>query len=173
MAYHELAHVLQLRNAHELGQVFHEGVAEYAEWYFAQKENYRDDSLDVFSRDEDGMLSYDESEMLKDAEAAFVFENETSSGIFQRHYQYGFRFVSFLVDTYGIEVIKDICDMSLQFTFDYTRTDMIIRVLKEATSEDVFERFEKWLPEGWDQYTEECREYMRQFEEVPVSPTER
>ena len=39
----------------------------------------------------------------------------------------------------------------------------IEKVMKEATSEDVFERFGKWLPEGWKNWCAGYREYMKPF----------
>ena len=63
-------------------------------------------------------------------------------------------------------VIKDISDTATASNLQYGDTDMVISIIKQATSEDVFERFSAWLPEGWDRFSNEYNNYMSQFEET-------
>lgn len=164
VAYHELAHVLQLRQASPLGRVLSEGIAMYAEYKLSVLEGRPDYSLFFYLRHDDGVWGYDETPIYEDPLAAFYHDTETPSGHEDWEYQYGFRFAMFLVETYGEDVFDTICRISLQFTYEEQRTDMIIRVIKDATSEDVFERFAQWLPEGWEEFTEEYESYMSAFE---------
>ena len=161
--YHELAHVLQIRNSHELGQVFEEGFATYCEYYFTKKAGIPDWSIEVFARDPKCNMNYDESAILQDAEEAFIYETENESGVAQTQYQYGIRFVYFLVDTYGRDAIKKICDDSLTLEYGNDRTDMFVRIIKDGTSKDVFKEFGAWLPEGWAKFSKECDDFFAQF----------
>ena len=164
VAYHELAHVLQLRQSNFLGTVLTEGIATYAEYKLSVKENRPARSCATYVRDERNLSLYDESRFYDDPVAAFIEDSEITGFHEDKPYQCGIRFVTFLVETYGEDVLDKICRISLRFEYDETYTDMIMRVIKDATSDDVFERFGRWLPDGWKRYGEEYARYMSQFE---------
>ena len=163
-AYHELAHVLQLRQSNPLGRVLEEGIACYAEYQLCILEGKPAIGTAQFTRDDRQPHPYNDEEVCADPIAIFTQDTEVYSGCEQRNYQLGIRFVTFLVEEYGENVIHDICAISLQFDYENTRTDMMIRIVKDATSDDVFERFAEWLPEGWENFTKEYTMYMEQFE---------
>lgn len=163
-AYHEMAHALQLRQSGPFGRVLAEGIATYAEYKLAVLENRPAWDTAFFIRDERNPYPYDETRIYADPVGTYIYDTEVESGHANREYQYGIRFVTFLVETYGEDVIDRMCRISLQFDYEESRTDMIMRVIKDATSDDVFERFAKWLPEGWKKFGEEYVEYMRQFD---------
>lgn len=163
-AYHELAHVLQLRQASPFGRVLAEGIAAYAEYQMCIRENRPAWDTAGYLTDRRNPSIYDESLIYTDPVGTFMHDTEIDGGHNDWEYQYGIRFVTFLVETYGVEVFDKMCRISLEFTYEEARTDMIIRVIKEATSDDVFEQFAAWLPEGWERFGEEYEEYMKQFD---------
>ena len=163
---HELMHTLQLRNSHDLGKIFIEGVAVYAAYLLAKKHNEPEHGTCHFLRGNSPNSPYDENPILQDPEGYFLEENEVDSGVEQRHYQFGFRLVTYLVDTYGISIISKICRHSTELDYEYGRTDMYPRIIKDLTSPDVFSDFAEWLPKGWDDFAEE---YYKRMEELGCS----
>jgi hypothetical protein len=114
--------------------------------------------------DADGyIVNYDTSEMKKDPEKVFREVNGAPRSKEQPEYAYGIRFVHFLFETYGMDVVKKLSVAAAKYDFSYDDTAAIIRVLKEATSDDVFERFAQWLPDGWKNWCAEYKEYMKPY----------
>ena len=163
---HELMHTLQLRNSHDMGQIFTEGLAVYAEYLLAKKHNEPEFGTYHYLRGNSPMCPYDEEPIFQDPEGYFFTENEVDSGIEQREYQFGFRLITYLVDTYGISVISKICLHSTELDYEYGRTDMYPRIIKDLTSPDVFQDFAEWLPKGWDEFAEA---YYKRMEELGYS----
>ena len=120
-------------------------------------------SLIQFADNDSFKCAFDDSEISDDAEAAFIKYNEVYGDPVEPNYQYGFRFVTFLVEEYGIGVMSDISSKAAYYDCASGDAEMNIQVIKEATSDDVFERFEEWLPENWGGYTDEYLNYMKQF----------
>ncbi len=164
--YHELTHVLRLNQSQQLGVIFEEGLALNSEYRLMQKHNLEVWSIFIYTRDDSFINPYDESDILNDAEQAFRDIEAAERDEYQKEYQYGIRFVTFLIEEYGENVIKDISDTATASNLQYGDTDMVISIIKQATSEDVFERFSAWLPEGWDRFSNEYNNYMSQFEET-------
>ena len=164
--YHELTHVLRLNQSQQLGAIFEEGLALNSEYRLMQKHNLEVWSIFIYTRDDSFINPYDESDILNDAEQAFRDIEAAERDEYQKEYQYGIRFVTFLIEEYGENVIKDISDTATASNLQYGDTDMVISIIKQATSEDVFERFSAWLPEGWDRFSNEYNNYMSQFEET-------
>ncbi len=162
--YHELAHVLRMHQGEGLGQVMEEGVALYAQDKLARTFDYPDWSIIQYIDTEDGFTSpYDHSEIIKDPEGVFAEVMTEERNTAQRNYQYGIRFVTFLMEEYGPDVILKISEVSRGYEFDENDADTVIEIIKTATSDDVFERFAAWLPEGWDAFCNDYVSYMRQF----------
>ena len=164
--YHELTHVLRLNQSQHMGDIFEEGLATNSQYRLSQKHNLEVWSIFIYTRDDAMIDPFDESVIIKDAEQAYRDIEAAERDIYQKEYQYGIRFVTFLIEEYGENVIKDICDIAEASNLQYGDTDMVISIIKQATSEDVFEKFSAWLPEGWDRFTNEYNDYMRQFEET-------
>ena len=105
--YHELAHVLRLRQSPYLGDVMEEGVALYSEYELMKKHGYKDYSMIIYVDDyaNDKLL---EKGILEKPERAYWDISYDDDNIEQLDYQYGFRFVCFLYEEYGDDVIKNI-----------------------------------------------------------------
>ena len=161
--YHEMGHVLRLRQSSNLGNIIEEGIGLYAEDILCRKSNVANwDMIQYY--DVDGYeVNFDTTEMKKDPEKVFREVNGAPRSAEQPEYAYGIRFVHFLFETYGSDVVKKLSDTALRYEFNYDDTAAIIRVLKEATSDDVFDRFAKWLPDGWENWCAEYKEYMKPY----------
>ena len=161
--YHEMAHLLRLRQSSNLGDILEEGIALYAEDNLCRKNNVADWDLVQFY-DIDGYIpNYDASDIQNNPEKMFREINDADRSSEQPEYAYGIRFLYFLSETYGTDIIKKLTETAAKYDFEYNDTDMIIKVLKEASSEDVFELFGKWLPEGWKTWCEGYKAYMKPF----------
>lgn len=159
---HEIAHSLRLRQSPNLGQVLEEGIGVYAQWKMSVLRGTPCWSMIQYV-DFGGGDVYDEEKVCEDAEEAFREANLAPRSAEQVHYQYGIRLISFLMDEYGENVILKISEAAAKREFQETDNDAIIEVLKEATSEDIFERFEKWLPKGWKACNDSIVEYLKKF----------
>ncbi len=166
VAYHELTHVLRLRQSECMGDIFEEGIATYSQYHMAKDRNEKIWNIYIYTRDDGFINPFDESVILKDAEQAYRDIEGSERDSYQREYQYGIRFITFLIEEYGQDVIKAISSEALKSNLTYGDIDMQINIIKKATSEDVFERFASWLPDGWDRFTVEYNDYMKQFEET-------
>ena len=158
--YHEMGHVLRLRHSSHLGSIIEEGIGTYCEDMLSRGNGIADWSM-VQYYDAGGMEAlYDASVIEKDPEKMFREINNAPRTSTQPEYAYGFRFIHFLRETYGEDVVKKLSETAAKYGFGELDTDKIIKILKEATSEDVFERFGKWLPEGWKTWCAGYKKYM-------------
>lgn len=162
--YHELSHVLQFRNGVDLGNVMNEGFAAYTEnkarlsndipaWTAAQFyfPSQFDDSI-ISGNDEDFTYLFD------------VNDN---------NYQYGFRFVTFLYDTYGEDIFFDILANATEKEFyagyepdNYeasvrAKSEELLSIIKSETSENVMADFRNWYNANWSL---RAQEYMERVE---------
>lgn len=162
--YHELAHVLRLRQSEGLGQVIEEGIGAYVELRLALLRDTSCWSCIQYARDETFRSTFDDSVILEDPEGAFREFNVAERNGLEQEYQYGIRLISFLTEEYGGDVILRLSEAAAK-RGDYSEkdNDVIIAILKEATSEDVFERFAKWLPDGWGRISKEIIEHLHKF----------
>ncbi len=161
--YHEMAHVLCLRQSSNLGDIIEEGIAIYTEDQLCRKNNIANWDLVQFYDINGSTPIYDATAIKEDPEKMFREINTAERSSQQPEYAYGVRLMYFLTETYGTDIIKKLTEVAGKYNFEYDNTDMIIKVLKEATSEDVFEQFGKWLPNGWKNWCEGYKAYMKPF----------
>lgn len=144
---HEFTHTLQFANGVGLGTILNEGFATYVTGQITRK-----DEVIPFSFDADYNYSDYETEITRqNAEEIFVNEN----GDKWQEYLYGYRFVSFLFETYGEDIyrtiLKDATDSAGGCEYYYTNAEMV-PILKRNTSEYVFEEFADWLEANKDRF---------------------
>ena len=161
--YHELAHVLRLGQSPKLGQVLEEGIANYAQWKIANKRNTPCWDMIQYVNSDIYISNYDDAVILKDPEQAFREANLAPKNAEQIEYQYGIRFITFLTEAYGPDVIKKLGEAAAKRSFSEDDNDAIIEVIREATSEDVFEQFGKWLPNGWRKCSEDIINSLKPY----------
>ena len=110
---------------------------------------------------------YSDKNLKEDPEKEFIRAATSPRSSEQPEYQFGVRFVYFLTEEYGNDVIKKISETSRKYEFAENGTgtdiDTVLKVLKEDTSEDVFTRFKKWVPGGWKKYCKDYLKYMKKF----------
>ena len=165
--YHELAHVLRLRQGENLSSVIEEGVALYAQDKLSRKYKKEDWEMIQYVNCYGFSTPYSDKNLKEDPEKEFINAATGPRSSEQPEYQYGIRFVYFLTETYGKDVIKKISETSRKYEFAENGTgtdiDTVIKVIKEATSQDVFTRFKKWVPGGWKKYCKSYLKYMKKF----------
>ncbi|MBR6898115.1 MAG: hypothetical protein IKN24_08090 [Lachnospiraceae bacterium] len=161
--YHELAHVLRLRQSPMLGQVLEEGIAIYAEYNVSMERNTPCWSCIQFVTDEYSIPNFDDSLIREDPEEAFREYNVADRSSGQPEYQLGIRLVSFLVDEYGEDIFAKLSQTAAKYDFEEKDNDKVIAILKEATSDDVFDRFKVWMDEGWKVVNDRIVEYLRGY----------
>ncbi len=158
--YHELTHVLQFRNGVALGSTLDEGYATY---------------VSAKAQQSDGIVPWSAMQYYYpyDFDDSVIFGGESSfhHAYNDREipYQYGFRFVSFLMDTYGEDVYINILNEATAQGFNNSYdpeneeesmkedTVQMIEIIKSQTSEDVFEQFIQWYNNKW---SGKCQEFM-------------
>ena len=165
--YHELAHVLRLRQGENLSSVLEEGVALYAQDKLSRKYKKADWEMIQYVNCYGYSTPYSDKNLKEDPEKEFIRAATSPRSSEQPEYQFGIRFVYFLTEEYGKDVIKKISETSRKYEFAENGTgtdiDTVLKVLKEATSEDVFTRFKKWVPGGWKKYCKGYLTYMKKF----------
>ena len=111
----------------------------------------------------DVIISRDVVWTLYDPEQAFREANLAPRSAGQIEYQYGIRFVTFLMETYGPDVIQKLGESAAKRSFSEEDNDAIIEVIREATSEDVFEQFGNWVPNGWKKCSDDIIESLKPY----------
>ncbi|SCW26345.1 hypothetical protein SAMN02910456_00043 [Ruminococcaceae bacterium YRB3002] len=167
--YHELAHLLRLRQSNMLGSVMEEGVALYAQDRLSRENDYPNWSMLQYVTYGGYVSMYDDSVIYDDPEGEFIRASLAERSGAQTDYQYGFRFVMFLMENYGTDIISKISvkareyDLSSLESVSPDEKDMrtVVEIIKSCTEDDVFAKFVKWLPSGWEAY---CREYVKYIE---------
>ena len=161
--YHEMAHVLRLRQSPNLGSVLEEGIGNYAEWRIALELGTPCWEMIQYVDDDTYLITFDPSAMLEDPEKAFREYTLADRSSSQNEYHYGTRFVAFLMEEYGTDVIARLSEAAAKRQFTWQDVDVIEEILRETTSEDVFERFGAWLPEGWRRCSREILDSLIPF----------
>ncbi len=162
VAYHEFAHLLRQRQSPQLGRVLEEGIALYAERVLSEKAHVPDWSYIQYV--DTSMVFFDEDEMLRDPETAFIkTESEEHDGR-QNEYQYGVRFMTFLIETYGIGIVKDLGEAAKLVENPYEDCEALVWIIKRCTSPEVFSDFAKWYKENWQKHCDAYYEYMKPFD---------
>lgn len=144
---HEFTHTLQFANGVGLGTILNEGFATYITGQITRK-----DEIIPFSFDADFNYSDYETEITREnAEEIYTIENEDG----WQDYLYGYRFVTFLFETYGEDIyrtiLKDATENASGYEYYYTNAEMV-PILKRNTSERVFEEFADWLEANKDRF---------------------
>ncbi|MBR4223743.1 MAG: hypothetical protein IKR73_02925, partial [Oscillospiraceae bacterium] len=113
--YHELSHVLRLRQGPFLGQTFEEGIGLFSEYALA-KADFRSAWNMMQYVDTNGYQEvYDASRILADPQKEFKRVTLLPRSGTQEHYHYGIRFITFLTETYGMDVIERISVKSRKY----------------------------------------------------------
>ena len=161
--YHELSHVLHMKNGVTIGSTLSEGFAIYTKYETMKKSKKASwSTVQYFGNDKIG------ADILSKENAGFqyVFDER------EPNYQYGFRFVTFICETYGDDAIIKIINDATEERFDSTIYDMetenfketneqMIKIIKRNTSDDVFVKFAEWVPVNWPKEEQEFWDYMK------------
>ncbi len=167
--YHELSHVLHMKNGVTIGSTLNEGFAIYTKYETMKKGKKASwDTIQYFGNDKIG------ADILSKENAGFqyVFDEKDPN------YQYGFRFVTFISETYGkdaiIKIINDATasgfndatyDMEKETRFIPETNEQMIKIIKRNTSDDVFVKFAEWVPVNWPKEEQEFWDYMKSIGE--------
>lgn len=131
---HELIHCIHLSNGQDLGKTLSEGLATYITVYINDK-----DKNDNYTQN--WRLSYayyDKNITASNAEQLFLTENDWNA------YLYGFRFMTYLTETYGIGKFNEILKEFPLSNSNSPTSEEVAKVIKEKTSNNVFVDFGNW-----------------------------
>ena len=167
--YHELSHVLHMKNGVTIGETLTEGFAVHTQYETMKKSKKASwNTVQYFENDKIG------ADILSKENAGFqyVFDEKGPN------YQYGFRFVTFISETYGkdaiIKIINDATvsgfndatyDMEKETRFIPETNEQMIKIIKKNTSDDVFVKFAEWVPVNWPKEEQEFWDYMKSIGE--------
>jgi len=164
--YHELSHVLYMRNGVSMGSTLNEGLATY----LVNKVN-RAKNIPSWNT-----LYYMEYPMFDETlitGGADGFRHQYDVG--DNHYCYGYRFVTFLAQIYGEEIIHELLSAATAGRFDpsygsnaeadkQADTAHMKRIIISVAGDDVFDRFAAWHQEELPKMIKEYRKYMDSLE---------
>jgi len=152
-AYHELAHVLHSRNGVFMSEVLNEGFASYVTDKCLRKKNLPAwVSFPIYMP-----VEFDES-MIAQGEQGFGIETDDSHD----NYVYGLRLLHFLEENYGLEGFNSILREATEKKFDKSYDPnneveskeedrkQMIQIVRDAISQDVFEKFAVWYETKWE-----------------------
>jgi len=140
---HEYTHALQLTNYGCMGRVMDEGFATYT---CGQVVNNNPDFYFNFNADFN-YAYYDREITAENAEAIFV-EEKTDGW---EDYLYGYRFMTFLQEEYGAQVVQNILTDATSNEGTWACGDdssLVVPYIKAHTSEDIFTKYANWLEEN-------------------------
>lgn len=160
--YHEFGHTLRMHQSPRIGQLLEEGVGVYTEWQISLKLNTPCWDMLQYIKD-DGSDRLDFDALYADPEKYFCELNVAPRSAGQYHYQYGVRFITFLREAYGEDIVRKLSEAAVEKTFSEKDNDEIVSLVKSVTSEDVFTRFAAWEQTDWPKYEEEIRESLRPY----------
>ena len=159
-----LARALRQRQSRFMGDIFESGFALYNEEKLGREYNLPDAKmLQFIDVTED---QFNKNDVINDPKGLYKEqeEGEEKDNFMTFNYpylnNYGYRFVSFLEETYGPEIIKKISDASLESDYDYGFVDIELDIIKKAAGDDVFDKFSNWLINDWDNYIKDYRDYL-------------
>lgn len=143
---HELTHTAQMENGRLISTVMDEGYSTYITKQICD----RDEIISFNFDSEYNYSGYEKEITKKNAEALFIEDVEDN----WEKYLYGFRFMTYLFETYGNDIYRNILfDASTTYDSDVNITDdLMVPIVKEHTSETVFEDFAKWLSKNKDKF---------------------
>lgn len=145
---HELVHSVHAANGVQMNSIMDEGYATYITGQITEK------SKDIpFHFDADVNYGYYDVVITpENAEDEFLKEYDDT----WNYYLYGYRFVTFLHETYGedvfLNILSDATGNAGEYDVMISNAD-VIPIIKENTSDAVFEEFAKWLSANQDRFT--------------------
>ena len=164
--YHELTHCLRRRQGGFMGDIFEEGIALYSEDFLSRENKLANWNIVQYIKADGYEPIYDDSKLLSEPEEEYKNIEYDDQKVEQPEYQYGYRLANFLVENYGIDIFKKISEISNKYDYDYGYVDIEIEIIKEATSDDVFDRFAEWVKNNWEKHSKDYLDYINQFEPV-------
>lgn len=137
---HETLHCLQMKNGVQMGTVMDEGFTTYLGGRICDKDEEMNYNFNAASN-----YSFYQTKITKEnAEEIFCVEKEDN----WEDYLYGYRFVTYLYETYGEDIyIKILDDASPDNSMSVLSLSAaeVVPYIKMNTSETVFEDFAEWL----------------------------
>ncbi|MCR4927000.1 MAG: hypothetical protein K5927_03390 [Lachnospiraceae bacterium] len=162
--YHEIAHALRLRQSPGLGKIVEEGFAVYMSYHTALKMNTPAWGMIQFVKIDGWENMYDDSELYEDPVKAFERINVAPRSKDQPDYQYGIRLMEFMTGEYGEDIMLYLSEYAAEHPdFKYNESEKIMERIKAVTSDDVFERFLKWLGDGYDGFSRGVYEHLLNY----------
>lgn len=161
-----LARALRERQSGFMGDIFERGFALYNEEKLGKEYNLADERMIQFIDTDGKEDQFNKSDVVNDPEGVYkkLEEGEESGNFLVFNipylYEYGYRFVSFLMETYGSDVVKQISEISTGYNYDYGFVDIELEIIKKATSDDVFTKFAQWLSNDWDNYIKDYMDFL-------------
>lgn len=140
---HEVLHCLQIRNGVLMDSIMDEGFATYLTGRICDKDEEMNFNFDATMN----YSGYDREITKENAEKIFCEEKEAN----WENYLYGFRFITYLFETYGESIYRDIMEDACPQDFNsYSclSSAEVVVFIKENTADTVFEDFAVWLEEN-------------------------
>lgn len=151
--YHELAHVLHFRNGVRLGSVMEEGYATYISYVSAMEHGIPAwNTIQYFMPAEEYV-----SPIIAGGKDSFLYQMDDKDS----NYHYGFRFVWYLTETYGEDIVEKMMVEAGRRGFSpaitmgkeeetFNRNNELLKeIIISQTSETVFEDFAAWNSANW------------------------
>lgn len=139
---HELTHAVQFANGVDMGTTMNEGIATYITGQICDR-----DEIIPFNFDTEFSYPCEDVKVnAENAEQEFMREY----GDDRSSYIYGYQFISFLCETYGENIYQDIFIEATERAGKSATVlsgSALTSIIKEKTSEDVFEKFVEWIEE--------------------------
>jgi len=164
--YHELAHVIHLRNGADLSRTLCEGYATYTTYHALKAAG-----IPAWSHIQHfHPMEFDDS-IIRQGEDGFRCKFDR----FETNYDYGMMLVTFLEETYGTDTFFRIADEAARQGFDssYDSADVegslaedtaaLISIIKTVCGDDVFDRFSEWYDTDWVKHVNSYDEYMEPY----------
>ncbi len=166
--YHELSHVLQFRNGVNLGSMMDEGFAAYTENKTRLSHNIPAWTAAQYYFP----AEFDES-LISGGEETFSYMFDESDA----NYQYGFRFITFLYETYGEDIYADILAEATKMNFSSgydennketsikANSKQLLKIIKSVTTKNVLSDFIQWYNDNWAVLGQEYMEQVNELEQ--------
>lgn len=166
--YHELSHVLQFRNGVNLGSMMDEGFAAYTENKTRLSHNIPAWTAAQYYFP----AEFDES-LISGGEETFSYMFDESDA----NYQYGFRFITFLYETYGEDIYADILAEATKMNFSSgydennketsikANSQQLLKIIKSVTTKNLLSDFIQWYNDNWAVLGQEYMEQVNELEQ--------
>lgn len=144
---HEYTHSLHVANGPWMSQFLTEGYSTYITKQITAK-----DEIIPFKFDSDANYANYKDEITKENAEKIILENEEYCF---ENYQYGYRMMHFLMETYGEDIFRKLLDEAcVMVAEDWNEIykEETIECLKRCTSDTVFEEFGEWMNVNKDRF---------------------